>query len=260
VTAPSPGKTGETTWHIDVDDEDATTLVTPEWIIVDSEDDSDSTLRALNPSTGDELWRVGYEAYSSTGPVLAGNVVVVYAATDDGRSELQAYDIATGAPRWTAAALPPLEVAGTASAALANRSSQYDPLEAFDARTGERIWTASFGESSFDLSVVGDGVLVAAQRSFGEPEGLVLLDPATGTARWTAPGLDMDQYGESHVLDDPARLLLLHAYGQLTTIDTESGRVATTDNDGTVVLAASRSGDVVVTDSYNRVIVLTTDS
>ena len=74
-------------------------------IMLAAQDGRDSMLRSLDTATGAEQWRVGYEAHDSTlRPVMTGGVVVAYVVpAGGGPSALQAFDVATGEPRWTAA-------------------------------------------------------------------------------------------------------------------------------------------------------------
>jgi outer membrane protein assembly factor BamB len=144
-------------------------------------------LRSLDTATGDERWRVGYEAHDSTlQPVVTGGVVVAYVVpSGGGPSVLQAFDVATGEPRWTAPTDPPGDLVGISDSVLiADVYSATRGVVALDARSGTRRWATPLpGSGSVQLWPVEDGVVVHAQA-------LTLIDAGTGAARWSAAGVD----------------------------------------------------------------------
>jgi outer membrane protein assembly factor BamB len=261
--------TGAVAWCIDgADEEWGAELVTagPGRIVLLSfgrDVGSGSTLRALDPATGDDLWHVGFDG-TSRSPVLAGDVVLVHADPDDGGGddELRAYDAATGDLRWTAPAGNAGEPTGGAAAAIvATGDGDGRHVTALDPRTGEQMWTVDVGrDGSADgtfrvLDVIDEGVLMYVDTGF------VLFDATTGATRWTAPGLIDSSFATGPlVLHDPTRLLLRRK-DELASVDVATGAVSATPSD-VFVFTTSPSGEVVVTlasalDDSVRVDVLT---
>jgi hypothetical protein len=94
-------------------------------------------LRSLDTATGDERWRVGYEAHDSTlQPVVTGGVVVAYVvASGGGPSVLQAFDVATPRNRGVDA----VDLATGAAASSADTDVRSVSAAALVARRGERV-------------------------------------------------------------------------------------------------------------------------
>jgi outer membrane protein assembly factor BamB len=138
-------------------------------------------LRSLDTARGAELWQLGYEA-DAPRPVVTGGVVVAYVVpAGGGPSVLQAFDVATGEPRWTAPADPPGALVGYGESVLvADVYGAPRGVVALNARSGTRRWTAPLpGSGPVQLWPVEDGVVVNA-------ESLVRLD--AGVPRWSGRG------------------------------------------------------------------------
>jgi PQQ-like domain len=142
---------------------------------------------AWTPRFGDERWRVGYEAHDSTlQPVVTGGTVVAdVVPAGGGASVLQAFDVATGEPRWSAPADPPGDLVGDGDGVLvADVYSASRGVTALDARSGVRRWATPLpGSGPRQLWPVEGGVVVNAQA-------LTLLDAGTGAARWSGPAIE----------------------------------------------------------------------
>jgi outer membrane protein assembly factor BamB len=142
---------------------------------------------------------------------------------------LQAFDVATGEPRWAAPADPPGALVGNGDDVLvAAVYSAPREVVALDARSGARRWAAPLpGSGSVQLWPVEDGVVVSAGS-------LVRLD-AVGAPRWSAAGVDPVPAGlEPAVV---GRALVVPRYRGVDTIDLATGAAASSA--GTAVLSVS---------------------
>ena len=157
-------------------------------------------LEALDAASGDPLWRheaptayrddFGFDEGPRAVPVAAGGRVFTFGA----QGRLSAVDLETGAPLWEvdtaerfgvrkgffgAAGSPVVE----GGRVIANVGGGDAGLVAFDAASGDVLWTATSHEASYSSGVAADlgGERLAV---FLTREGLVGLDPATGAVRF----------------------------------------------------------------------------
>jgi outer membrane protein assembly factor BamB len=180
----------------------------------------DHTLRALDPTTGEERWRHTAEGELGRGGAAADGLVFWV----DSTGTLSAIDIATGEPRWTRAVNASRETAPTAVDGVVYVGTETGAL-GLDAATGEEHWrfpttgavrtvTVADGQAIFGaedrqiraVSLTDDRelwrvlalngsigpallepttVYIAALQPFGEPSSeLYALDRTTGDVRW----------------------------------------------------------------------------
>lgn len=153
---------------------------------------------AFDAQTGEERWSIEDSANPVTGPVLAKGIL--YVPFVDG--QLVAYDPATGEERWRV------------RAGLRDEATEVDPRAglplidngvlfvssngfagaftvAYDAATGEELWSVPTGEFSAGAPAIAGDVLLV-----GSDSGDVLaLDPSTGAELWRVAipnGIDLD--------------------------------------------------------------------
>ncbi|MGD9530087.1 PQQ-binding-like beta-propeller repeat protein [Pseudonocardia sp.] len=245
---------GEVRWCADAGRDGGTVSVAeagPAAVVVASQEGSRSLLRALDPATGDERWRVAYDAHDRRlAPVRAGDVVVTYAVPGEGGdSQLQAFDAATGAPRWTAPSDPPVALAGAADALVVATGNRDAGVSLLDPADGRPRWTVPLATRGLvTTTVLDDGVLVGV-RSF--PGEVLLLDRATGAQRWRTPGSEIEAYADEGPWPVVNGRLAFSGRRQLGVLDPATGAVTATATDGEELRAVSpdarwaviRSGD-----------------
>jgi outer membrane protein assembly factor BamB len=160
-----------------------------------------------------EVWAVpvGVGSLYSSPIVAAGRVFI---GSGDGR--MYAFDAATGATLWVGIQQPLFFVdsaAGGEKRVFA--SAVYQRLVAYDAETGAVVWTALSNVRA--SPTFAEGVLYVA--SFDGT--LHALDPATGTAIWSAPG-SCCVYDQAPVVDG-GRVFQIRTDHTLTAYDTSDG-------------------------------------
>ena len=162
--------------------------------------DGREVLEALDAASGDPLWRhdaptayrddFGFDEGPRAVPVVAGGRVFTFGA----QGRLSAVSLETGAPLWEvdtaerfgvrkgffgAAGSPVVE----GDRVITNVGGDDAGIVAFDAASGDILWTATSHEASYSSGVAAD---VGGERLavFLTREGLVGLDPATGAVRF----------------------------------------------------------------------------
>src|SRR5262249_36197820 len=160
-------------------------------------------VESLDARTGASQWQYGYPtAYRDdfgfdpgprAVPVAADGVVYTFGA----EGQLSAVDLATGSKIWSedtmrrfgvqkgffGAAGSPLVENGRVVAGIGGANAG---IVAFDAKTGKVLWTATSDEASYSspaaATIAGRRLAVFLTRN-----GLVGLDPATGTVQFQRP-------------------------------------------------------------------------
>ena len=157
-------------------------------------------LEAFDAASGDPLWRhdaptayrddFGFDEGPRAVPVAAAGRVFTFGA----QGRLSAVDLETGEALWEvdtaerfgvrkgffgAAGSPVVE----AGRVIANVGGDNAGIVAFDAASGDVLWTATSHEASYSSGVAAD---IGGERLavFLTREGLVGLDPATGAVRF----------------------------------------------------------------------------
>jgi outer membrane protein assembly factor BamB len=157
--------------------------------------DPDGLVRAFDLQSGNRIWEFDTTPDDNESSNVGGGVSaapgVVYAAT--GRAELIALEAATGKPTWRIPLPQPARAAPTVADGRLFVALLGDILLAFDAKTGNRIWSyqgsqAETGMLGLPAPAYADGLLVAGFAS-GE---LVTLRAATGAVVW------LDNLGAAH--------------------------------------------------------------
>lgn len=129
------------------------------------------------PNGPDILWAVESESGLDSSPVVAAGTVVIV----DGRDDLAALDIRTGAARWTVGSDT---FVGSPAIADSTVVTQTDAgvLGAFDLADGEPVWRADLGIRANSSPLVASGLVVVAT----DDGRLVGVDAARGTLEWSA--------------------------------------------------------------------------
>lgn len=223
----------------------------------------EEVVEAFDAQSGNPVWRYayptgyrddfGFDEGPRAVPVVAGGRVFTYGA----EGELTALDAATGQLAWHLNAMQQFGVGkgyfGASGSPLvdgdrvllnAGGKAKNAGIVALDAATGKVLWTATNHEASYSsgtMATIG-GTRLAV---FLTREGLVGLDPATGTVRfqqrWRAryaasvnaatPLISGDQIFISASYETGANLLRVGAAGALTSVwaddDTLSNHYAT---------------------------------
>lgn len=163
----------------------------------------EEVVQALDPATGKEQWAFkyparyrddfGFDEGPRSTPLIQGDRVFTLGANGD----LHALDLATGAKVWHRSLLADYKadkgffgVATSPSIAggklLVNVGAKGAGIVAFDPATGKEVWKATddpAGYSSPAVAEVGGKTLAV----FLTRNGLVALEPETGTVRYTHP-------------------------------------------------------------------------
>src|SRR5215831_6406701 len=137
---------------------------------------TDNNIYAIDAATGDQLW-----SYNAAAPIYQASPTVangiVYTNSYD---SLYALDAATGALRWSSGA-----VWGNSSPAVANGVVYIGSFDgnvyAFDAVTGDQLWSYTTGDEVQSSPAVANGVVYV-----GSTDGNVYaLDAVTGVKLWS---------------------------------------------------------------------------
>ena len=160
-------------------------------------------VEAIDARTGAPQWRYayptsyrddfGFDEGPRAVPVVADGVVYTFGA----QGQLHAIDLETGTRIWSVDTMQRFSVAkgffGAAGSplvedgrVLANIGGPKAGVVAFQAKTGEVLWTATGDGASYSSAV---GATIAGRRHaiFLTRAGLVGLDPATGQVRFERP-------------------------------------------------------------------------
>ena len=162
--------------------------------------DDREIVEAFDALTGVAQWRFaypttyrddfGFDEGPRAVPVVANGVVYTYGA----EGKLHAIDLSTGKAVWNIDAMRQFEVAkgffGAAGSPLveggkviANVGGAKAGIVAFDAKSGNVVWTATRDAASYSSGVAAT-ILGRRYAVFFTREGLVGLDPANGAVRF----------------------------------------------------------------------------
>jgi outer membrane protein assembly factor BamB len=187
-------------WQRDVGAGFAGPVVVGERVILFHRVSGREVVEALATDTGDTVWRYdypstyrddfGFDEGPRSVPVVADGRVFTFGA----QGQLHAVDLETGAGIWSqdtheryqvpkgffGAAGSPLVEDGRV---IANVGGRRGGIVAFDAGTGDELWTATTDEASYSSAV---GATFGGRRYalFFTRTGLVGLDPASGEVRF----------------------------------------------------------------------------
>ena len=160
-------------------------------------------VEAIDARTGAAQWRYaypssyrddfGFDEGPRAVPVVAGGIVYTFGA----QGQLHAIDLETGTRIWSVDTMQRFGVAkgffGAAGSplvedgrVLANIGGPEAGVVAFEAKTGEVLWTATGDGASYSSAI---GATIAGRRHaiFLTRAGLVGLDPETGQVRFERP-------------------------------------------------------------------------
>jgi outer membrane protein assembly factor BamB len=161
---------------------------------------NEEVVEALDPRTGMTQWRYayattyrddfGFDEGPRAVPVVANGVVYTFGA----QGQLHAIDLAKGTRVWSVDTLQRYKVPkgffGAAGSplveegrVLANIGGPNAGIVAFDAKSGQALWTATNDEASYSSAV---GATIAGRRVaiFLTRAGIVGLDPASGKVQF----------------------------------------------------------------------------
>jgi outer membrane protein assembly factor BamB len=165
--------------------------------------DDNEVVEAFDARSGTPQWRhayattyrddFGFDEGPRAVPVVAGGIVYTYGA----EGKLTAIELATGKPLWSVDAMRQFDVEkgffGAAGSPLvedgrviANVGGRKGGIVAFDAKSGNVLWTATTDAASYS-SGVGATMLGRRYAGFLTRNGLVGLDPATGDVKFQRP-------------------------------------------------------------------------
>lgn len=177
-------------WHVDAPVNLAgETLLVPTSFL-DKEKVGERALYALNPATGETLWKRGLTFNPWGGATVAGDLVVVpgssigyyYKELRGAKGDVTALDRKTGAVKWRKE-IPTGGVLGCIAAAdgLAISTATDGKVRAYQLADGERAWLYDAKMPMFAPPAVTAGVVYAADLN-----GTVhAIDLKTGAAKWT---------------------------------------------------------------------------
>lgn len=164
---------------------------------------NEEVVESLDARTGNTQWRYayltsyrddfGFDEGPRAVPVVAGGVVYTFGA----EGQFHAIDLATGTRVWSVDAMRRFKVPkgffGAAGSplvedgrVLANVGGPEAGIVAFDAKSGNVLWTATSDQASYSSPV---GATIGGRRLaiFLTRAGLVGLDPATGRVQFQRP-------------------------------------------------------------------------
>ena len=157
-------------------------------------------VEALDADTGEPIWRYdypttyrddfGFDEGPRSAPVVAGSRVYTFGA----QGQLHAIDLETGVGLWSVDAMTRFRVSkaffGAAGSPLvedgrviANVGGAEDGIVAFDAATGDIVWTVPGEEASYSSPVAA--TLAGVRHAiFLTRDNVVSLDPVSGAERF----------------------------------------------------------------------------
>lgn len=154
--------------------------------------DPGGAIVALDPTTGDERWRVDIEEAPSSNPIVVDGVVYAgIGSLVSGRSAVYALDAASGAQRWrtdiTNTSLPATPVDGVALGGGRLYVNRGDGVVlALDAATGEQRWERQLSKPQRGTPVYESEQVFIATGFDGA--AIFALDAGTGETVWDAEG------------------------------------------------------------------------
>ncbi len=213
-------------------------------------DGAGTTLRAVDPSSGEARWSRRFGGGKGTAPVYFDGSVYV-----GGRNGLYAFDAASGEARWQ-----PGENQDTraydCSPVIADGVIYY-AFSAYDAATHEKIWQFDPGESATGTQAVAGGTVFVGGGSGRGPgyASLYAIDAGTGTEKWRLKtrGMVTDV-----VATDGGSVVFVSWNGYITVVDAKTGSMRWENHIGDTSLtgAAVDNGVVFVGSDENVVYAL----
>lgn len=178
-------------------------VVTGKRLILFHRIDDREIVESFDALTGAPQWRhayptnyrddFGFDEGPRAVPVVVDGIVYTYGA----EGKLHAIDVATGKPLWNVDAMRRFDVDkgffGAAGSPLveggkviANIGGRKGGIVAFDAKTGNVIWTATTDAASYSSGIAAT-ILGRRYSLFLTRAGLVGLDPSNGHVRFQRP-------------------------------------------------------------------------
>ncbi|MXZ70211.1 MAG: PQQ-binding-like beta-propeller repeat protein [Acidobacteria bacterium] len=195
-----PGGAPEELWRRDVGAGFAGPVVAGGRLLLFHRVDNREVVEALDATTGEPIWRYdyattyrddfGFDEGPRSAPVVAGGRVFTFGA----QGQLHAIDLETGTGLWSVDAMTRFRVRkaffGAAGSPLvedgrviANVGGVEDGIVAFDAATGDIVWTAPGEEASYSSPVAA--TLAGLRHAiFLTRDNVVSLDPVSGAERF----------------------------------------------------------------------------
>ena len=139
---------------------------------------NDTSLYALDATTGQILWKTFTGGTVGSTPAVAGGVV--YVGSDD--KKVYALNATTGQVLWSTSTGSPVRSSPAVVNGVVYVGSLDSSVYALNATTGQILWATVTGSLVFSSPAVANGVVYV-----GSQDGrLYALDAATGAVRWTA--------------------------------------------------------------------------
>jgi outer membrane protein assembly factor BamB len=177
-------------WHVDAPINLAGDVLLVPTSYLDKEKVGERALYALNPNTGETVWKKELTYNPWGGATVSGDTVVVpgssigyyYKELKGAKGDVTAFDLKTGTVKWTKP-IPTGGVLGCAAVAdgLAVCTATDGKVRAYKVADGERAWLYDAKTPFFAPPAVAGGIAYVADLS-----GTVhAIDLKTGTAKWT---------------------------------------------------------------------------
>jgi outer membrane protein assembly factor BamB len=202
--------------------------------------DERSTLLCFAADDGRVLWRQPADTPGMTALLCVAAGVGLLACPGSDGATLTAYDIETGAKRWSLNSTKPQRddaVIAGARVVLAGTTSGERQVVAIDPATGAIAWRRGYGEFVRPRAVSSRGIVCLRNHPDGPGAGMVLtISPDDGAIVWQQdvgerfPYVDGDRQRQlgtiSEVTSDGARLYCQTIGPETITLDLETGEVA----------------------------------
>jgi outer membrane protein assembly factor BamB len=210
----------------------------------------DGTVNAFDRDTGQLAWRrrIGYQVGSSPAVVEAWGTVFSSHEESDGTGDVVALDSLTGDVKWRrrTRAHPHSSVAVDVGRARVFVGDNAGTTYAFDARSGEELWTRQLERGGDDVEIKTTPTVIPQLGLvvFGAWSGKVsALDEATGAVRWEQP-VGGKLTGSNAYLPATHTLFVGSLAGDLLAMDARDGRVLWRREGGAGILSSPAvSGD-----------------
>ena len=188
----------------------------------------------VDPATGKLLWQAAKLSGDGNANGVTSGPDLIYTAN---ATDLLAYHKSDGRLAWQAQMPDKLNYGAstmlvTAGRVITNNADQ--SIQAYDAETGQQVWSKRLSGNDRTLRLVGASLLVMDYTDSNNDYGLLFLDPATGTQqRVLTPACNYNDY--SSYLDTDAGLVYDQAgnalylvydssYGCVQRLDLASGK------------------------------------
>ncbi len=183
---------GDDRWKVELGDGNfpAQLMIADGVVVVLSDSSSGQTFEALDPATGESLWRRDLSGRSSTGAVEADGLLLF---SDAGEDRVIALDPATGEERWTQAVEG---VSGKAPVLGEGRVlvDSLTELHALDVGSGEVAWSVPTAGDVDSVVILGTAVGVVSFGQGPQP-GMILelFEGRSGSPMWsfTSPNISV---------------------------------------------------------------------